>query len=343
MKRHELKKLAKELDAILDAMVEGLGRTESREAMKLYALGLLLDGERKSVEPIAARLVHDEAETEAMRQRLQQAVTVSPWADEVVLERLALKVDRELPGVEALVIDDTGFPKKGTHSVGVTRQYSGTLGRVDNCQVAASLHLASEAGSGCIGMQMYLTEAWASDAARRKKAGVPETVGFERKWEIALGLLDRALGWGVRKHLVLADAGSATAASSVLRSRTGASSTSSASRARSPSSTASRARPRSRWATSPRVSAAGRSAVSRGTRDRRDRSRRASRSDACVPLTARAAAPPRARSSGCSASGRPTRRGLRNSGSPTCHREPSRTDLSVAPSSAGAWNVTTRR
>ncbi|XWU98013.1 IS701 family transposase [Corallococcus exiguus] len=122
-------------------------------------------------------------------------------------ERLARELEERLPEVEALVVDDTGFPKKGKHSVGVARQYSGTLGRTDNCQVAVSLHLAGARGSGCIGMRLYLPEEWATDKARRKAAGVPEEVCATRKWELALSQLDDALTWGVRKHVVLADAG----------------------------------------------------------------------------------------------------------------------------------------
>ena len=112
-----------------------------------------------------------------------------------------------MPDVEALVIDDTGFPKKGKASVGVARQYSGTLGRTDNCQVATSLHLASEKGSGCIGFRLYLPESWTEDRARCRKAGVPDDVVFETKWRLALQLVEQALSWGVRKHVVLADAG----------------------------------------------------------------------------------------------------------------------------------------
>lgn len=92
-----------------------------------YVTGLLLDGDRKSIEPMAGRLVSDVAEIQAMRQRLQQCVTVSPWSDEEMWRRLAVKMDAELPCLEVWVADDTGFPKKGTHSVGVQRQYSGTL------------------------------------------------------------------------------------------------------------------------------------------------------------------------------------------------------------------------
>ena len=121
--------------------------------------------------------------------------------------RVAQKLDGELPAVEAFVIDDTGFPKRGEHSVGVARQDSGTLGRTDNCQVAVSLHLAGERGSDCIGMRLYLNEEWARDSKRHAAAGVPTQVQFQRKWEIALAPLDEAPAGGVRPHIVLANAG----------------------------------------------------------------------------------------------------------------------------------------
>ncbi len=207
MNRREITRLDRELSAYVDELLDGMGRKERVRAMGWYITGLLLDGERKSIEPMAARLVDDAGEIQAMRQRLQQAVTVSDWSDAEIWKRLALKVERELPAVEALVIDDTGFAKKGEHSVGVSRQYSGTLGRIDNCQVAVSVHLASERGSACAGMQLYLPESWASDARRRAKAAVPEEVVFKPKWQMALDLLDNAQRWGVSKHVVLADAG----------------------------------------------------------------------------------------------------------------------------------------
>jgi SRSO17 transposase len=146
MNRRELARLERELREYLDGMVEGMGRVERRAAMRNYVTGLLLDGDRKSVEPMAARLVDSPDEIGAMRQRLLDCVGKSEWSENEVLRRLAVKLERELPGVEALVIDDTGFPKKGELSVGVARQYSGTLGRTDNCQVATSLHLARRAG-----------------------------------------------------------------------------------------------------------------------------------------------------------------------------------------------------
>jgi len=175
--------------------------------MGWYITGLLLDGERKSTQPMAARLVDKQSEVEAMRQRLHECVAVSDWSDDEIRARLARKLDSELPGIEAFVLDDTGFPKKGTLSVGVQRQYSGTLGRRDNCQVATSLHLAGEAGSGCIALKLYLPESWASDRAARKRAGVPAEIRFKRKWEIAIDQIDDALRWRVRRHPVLSDAG----------------------------------------------------------------------------------------------------------------------------------------
>jgi SRSO17 transposase len=207
MNRREIARLDGDLRAYVDSMLEGMGRVERRAALGGYLTGLLLDGERKSIEPMAARLVDSPSEAEAMRQRLQQAVTIAEWSDDELYRRVALKLDRELPGVEALVVDDTGFPKKGEHSVGVKRQYSGTLGRVDNCQVAVSLHLAGEARSGCIGMRLFLPEDWARDRARREKAGVPDDVAFGHKWELSLAQIDRALSWGVRRHVVLGDCG----------------------------------------------------------------------------------------------------------------------------------------
>lgn len=208
MTPNQLRKLDDELGDFLDDMVAGMGRPERRSAMRNYITGLLLDGERKSVQPMAARLAKDESEADAMRQRLQDCVSLSPWSDEEMLRRLALKFDSEMPAIEAFIFDDTGFAKKGEYSVGVARQYSGTLGRTDNCQVAVSLHLAGVNGSGCIAMRLYLPEEeWASNKQRRSAAGVPEEIQFRTKWEIALAQLDTALAAGVRRHVVLADAG----------------------------------------------------------------------------------------------------------------------------------------
>jgi SRSO17 transposase len=201
-----LKRLDRELTTFVETLTAGLGRPERRTAMSQYITGLLLDGERKSIEPIAARLVEDADQIQAMRQRLQQCVVVSPWDADVLFARLARTLDQDLPEVTALIVDDTGFPKKGTHSVGVARQYSGTLGRTDNCQIATSLHLAGARGSGCIGMRLYLPETWTTDRPRCRAAGVPDPVAFAPKWQHALELLDAALAAGMRRHVVLGDA-----------------------------------------------------------------------------------------------------------------------------------------
>jgi SRSO17 transposase len=206
MKRKELRRLDRELSGFLDQLLGDLGKPAQRSAA-LYVLGLLLDGERKSIAPMAARLSDHEDEVEALRQRLQEAVVISTWSDDLVRKRLAVLIDRRLPDVEALVIDDTGFPKKGNHSVGVARQYSGTLGRIDNCQVAVSVHLAGESASACAQMKLYVPETWVSDQPRRRKAGIPEDLLLATKWQIAVQLLDQTLAAGVRKHVVLADAG----------------------------------------------------------------------------------------------------------------------------------------
>jgi SRSO17 transposase len=206
MTRRELERLRRELEVFVAAMTDGLGRLERREALGHYITGLLLEGERKSISPMAARLA-ETGDSEGLRQRMQQAVVIATWAEGELFRRIAKQLDEQLPGLEAFVIDDTGFPKKGEHSVGVARQYSGTLGRTDNCQVATSLHVAGEQGSGCIGMRLYLTEEWAIDDKRRAKAGVPNDVVFRKKGELALDLIDAAISWGLPQKIVLADAG----------------------------------------------------------------------------------------------------------------------------------------
>jgi SRSO17 transposase len=201
-----MKRVDRALGEYLDYLTEGMGRPERRRALAWYLTGLLLEGERKTVVSMAGRLVDDEREIEAMRQRLQECVAISSWADTEVRRRVALKLEEEAEP-EAFVVDDTGFPKKGEFSVGVARQYSGTLGRTDNCQVATSLHVATNETSACIGMRLYLPELWASDIRRRRAVGVPEDVVFQKKWQIAIALLDEALSWELAPRLVLADAG----------------------------------------------------------------------------------------------------------------------------------------
>lgn len=207
MTPRRLEKLRKELSAFLDEMLDGQGRPERRRALGCYITGLLLDGERKSIQPMAARLTDNPAEADAMRQRLKDCVAESRWSEVELQRRFAIKLDRELPGLEVIVVDDTGFAKKGKYSVGVARQYSGTLGRTDNCQVMPSVHLAGDLGSVMIASRLYLPKEWTDDRARCRAAGVPDDVEFKTKWQIALDLIDQTLSFGITRRPVLADAG----------------------------------------------------------------------------------------------------------------------------------------
>ena len=173
-----------------------------------YCTGLLLPGERKSVEPMAARL--DPAQVPSLHQALHHFVATSPWHDDAVLaavrERVLPALTRHGP-ITAWIIDDTGFPKKGTHSVGVARQYCGQLGKQENCQVAVSLSVANSLASLPIAFELYLPEDWASDPARRAKAGVPENLAFRTKPQIALTQIRHALTDDVAPGVILGDAG----------------------------------------------------------------------------------------------------------------------------------------
>jgi len=167
----------------------------------LYVQGLLLDGERKSIEPLAERV------PEGNVQALQQFVGQSPWAWEPVRRLLAQHMGEELLPAAGWIVDDSGFPKQGKESVGVARQYSGTLGKVGNCQVAVAVHLTTEAESMPLDWALYLPRAWTEDAERCRKAGVPESTPFRTKIALALELIDHLLAWGLSRQPVLADAG----------------------------------------------------------------------------------------------------------------------------------------
>ncbi|TCL15183.1 SRSO17 transposase, partial [Azotobacter chroococcum] len=164
---------------------------------------------RKSVEPLAAGI--DPHAVRARHQSLHHFVAKSDWSDEGLLERVRAWVEPALlreGGTERYwIIDDTGFPKKGKHSVGVARQYCGQLGKRDNCQIAVSLTLATERASLPVAWRLYLPEDWAADTARRTRAGVPEGVGFQTKPTIALEQVKAALAAGIARGAVLADAG----------------------------------------------------------------------------------------------------------------------------------------
>jgi SRSO17 transposase len=174
-----------------------------------YCAGLMLPGERKSVEPMAARVAP--TEVRSAHQRLHHFVADAAWSDVAVLgavrEHVLKAAGKRLGAPEVLIIDDTGFPKQGRHSVGVARQYCGQLGKQDNCQVAVSLSLANEHYSVPVGWRLYLPKDWSADPERREKAKVPEDIKFATKPAIALSLIDEAMAVASTPQVVVADAG----------------------------------------------------------------------------------------------------------------------------------------
>lgn len=193
--------------AYVEAVTSVLGHADRRAPFRSYCAGLLLPGARKSVEPMAARM--EPGRVQAAHQSLHHFVAKSEWSDEAVLGAVRARV---LPlivrhgAVRALIVDDTATPKKGTHSVGVARQYCGQLGKQENCQVAVSLSVANDHASLPVAHRLYLPREWADDPDRRARAGVPEEMVFQTKPQIALGQLRAALEAGVTAPAVLADA-----------------------------------------------------------------------------------------------------------------------------------------
>jgi len=194
--------------AYVEHLAQALGHADRVAPLKAYCTGLILPGERKSVEPMAARL--EPTRVQAAHQSLHHFVAKADWSDEALLAlvraRVLPEMERHGP-IRAWVVDDTGFPKKGRHSVGVTRQYCGQIGKQDNCQVAVTLSVASLHASLPMAYRLYLPDLWAEDRERRAKAGVPEGVAFRTKPEIALDQIRSALAAGVSPGVGLADAG----------------------------------------------------------------------------------------------------------------------------------------
>jgi SRSO17 transposase len=164
--------------------------------------GRLLDGERKSAGAITTRL------PDANEQNRQPFLSQSPWAWEPVWPAMAERNERAFPAPEAWVVDDTSFPKKGEHSVGVPRQYCGALGKQAHCQLAVSLQRTDPQGSSPLGFRLCLPELWTDARDRCQKAGAPDEGGFQKKWELAWEWIDQAFAWGLKKpQAVLADSG----------------------------------------------------------------------------------------------------------------------------------------
>src|SRR3970282_1364044 len=194
--------------AYVERLATALGHRDRHEPLRAYVTGLCLPGERKSIEPMAARV--DPRDVRARHQSMSHFVAAAPW-DAAALLRVAgewvLGPMVRHGAVAAWIVDDTGFPKKGQHSVGVARQYCGVLGKQDNCQVAVSVSVANEAVSLPVAYQLYLPESWAGDRRRRRAVGVPDTVTFQPKWQIALGQIQTLQAEGLPRAPVLADAG----------------------------------------------------------------------------------------------------------------------------------------
>ena len=192
----------------VEALVGVIGHADRALPLRDYCTGLLMPAERKSVEPMAA--VTAASRGAAQHQSLLHFVGQSAWSDETVLAKvreLTLPVVERSGPVEAWIIDDTSFPKKGRHSVGVARQYSGQLGKQDNCQIAVSLSVANNAASLPVAYRLYLPQDWAADPARRNKAGIPASIVFQPKPQIALDQIREAHQTQIPRGVVLMDAG----------------------------------------------------------------------------------------------------------------------------------------
>ncbi|MBM4043451.1 MAG: IS701 family transposase [Planctomycetes bacterium] len=194
--------------AYLERLSHVLGHRDRHGPLRAYLTGLCLPGERKSIEPMAARV--DPRHVQARHQSMHHFVAHAPWDDAAVLriarDWVVEPMERHGP-VAAWIVDDTSIPKKGRHSVGVARQYCGALGKQENCQVAVTLNLANEAVSIPVVYRLCLPEGWANDRRRRRAAGVPDDVAFQTKWEMALAAITALQREGLPPAPVVADAG----------------------------------------------------------------------------------------------------------------------------------------
>jgi SRSO17 transposase len=199
VKPAELARVRGRLVAFAEEMLAPLARKDQRRWGEVYLRGLMLEGRRKSIEPMAARLQDGD------EQCLQQFVNQSPWPDEPVRKRMAHKLSAAIAPA-AWIVDDTGFPKFGRHSAGVARQYSGTLGKIGNCQIGVSINAAGERASCPLDWRLFLPAEWEQDGERRAKAHLPDELGHEPKWRLALAMLDELRGWRLSPPVIVADA-----------------------------------------------------------------------------------------------------------------------------------------
>jgi len=199
---------ASRFNEYVDVLSDVVGHADRRAPLFAYCHGLILPGDRKSVEPMAARI--DPTHVRSMHQSMNHFVSESGWSDEAMLRAVRHYALGPMLGqgpLEAWIVDDTGFPKKGKHSVGVANQYCGCLGKNANSQNAVSISLANRAASVPVAFQLYLPESWANDDVRRTEAGVPSILEFMTKWQIALTLVDNLLSDDVPTAPFLGDAG----------------------------------------------------------------------------------------------------------------------------------------
>jgi SRSO17 transposase len=210
----ELREARARFADFVEPLLPHFGRSERRRWAAFYVRGLLLEGGRKTAATMSGRFGGNE-------QAVQQFISQSPWEWMPIRRQAAERMAQHGGRRAAWLVDDTGFPKQGMHSVGVARQYSGTLGKIGNCQIGVSLNYAADDGCFPLDFQLYLPEAWTTNHARRKKASIPEEMAFQRKWEIALDMIDRVGAWDVPKGIVVADAGYGVSSEfrSALRSR----------------------------------------------------------------------------------------------------------------------------
>lgn len=195
----QLSEVQGRLDRFLELLVEPIGRSERRHWAGVYVQGLLLDGERKSVQPMAARI--EGADEQALNQFLNQ----SPWAVTEIQRRLAQRLSDQEHEPVYWMVDETSFPKAGGHSVGAARQYCGALGKIANCQVAVSLHWRQAQMSYPMSWRLFLPKEWCEDRDRRMEARIPDEVIYQTKTDLALELVDQAIAWEVPRGAVLAD------------------------------------------------------------------------------------------------------------------------------------------
>lgn len=197
------------LDAYFDRIGDVLGYQKRRASFAVYAFGLFGDAERKSVEPIAARACADPAKVDALHQRLCHFMVDSDWSDHdvrLVAAQYALAALTKREPVQNWIIDDTGWLKQGKHSVGVQRQYTGSAGKITNCQVGVSLTLATRTEHLPVDFELYLPHSWAEDPARRQEARIPDDVQFKTKPELAIDMIKRAVADELPPGVLLADA-----------------------------------------------------------------------------------------------------------------------------------------